>query len=605
MKNSTIYEDLNLIFARAQRTFIFLIALFVILVLYFWKVQILDYQEYWKKSEANRIRETILPYQRGFITDRNSAILAKNVGSFKASIIRENSKDFEESCRNISSLLNLDRNVLEERVNKYRSLPDFVPIVIKDNLSKIEVSRIEGRRLELPELVIQAEPKRLYPFGSLAAHIIGYLLELSPEELKTDQYKDKRLGDLVGKTGVERVYESQLKGIEGQLLEIVDNVGRRMGELARREPLPGQNIQLTLDSDLQKKAEELLQEKEGAIVVLDPKTGDVLALTSYPTFDPNKFINRFTPEEWQEIVDDPEFPLENRATRGLYSPGSLFKLVMGLGGLDSHAITDRTTYFCNGAVRIYRQPFSCWKAQGHGAMNLYSAIEHSCNIYFYQLGKKMGIDKIAHYARVLGLGQKTRIDLPGEKEGLVPDPEWKEKNRNAPWYPGETISVSIGQGPLMVTPLQIAAHTAIIANRGTKIIPHLVKSNGRISSLSYLNGQFNQENDTGIESIVFEKVIEGMWLSVNGKGTGRGAQIKGYDVCGKTGSAQLISSEQAKKLAQQKIEVKTHSWFTGFAPRNDPKIVVTVIVEYGGGGGETAAPLARNLFDLFRERYDR
>lgn len=594
-KEKPIYEDLAPLYAKTQKTFFAIGILFILLLFALWKIQILDHKKFWSLSEANRIREIILSPQRGLIKDRNGKILATNIASFQVSIIRENCQDIEESLRKISRLLDLELPVLRERIDKYRFLPGFQPIVIKDNLELPEVSRVKARQAEFPELVIQAEPKREYPHQTLAAHVIGYLQEISQEEIGQAQGK-RRPGDLVGKTGIERKYESQLVGREGRVLEIADSLGRKMGEISREEPVPGRDVKLTLDFDLQSKAEELLAGREGAAVVLNPKTGEILALASFPTFDPNKFISRFSPEEWQNLMQDPEFPLENRAIRGLYAPGSIFKLTMALGALDSRIITQWSSYYCSGSIRIYGHPFSCWFKGGHGSMNLTNGIKNSCNIYFYQVGKSMGIEEIAKYARILGMGARTGIDLPGEKEGLVPDPDWKKKARNEPWYPGETISVSIGQGPLQVTPLQIAVQTAIIANRGDTVIPYLLTDDVRDRT-----GPVKVE----IPESIFETVITGMWKSVNEEGTGRASKIQGFDVCGKTGSTQVVSTATAEKLGTKEKIVKTHSWFTGFAPRIDPEIVVTVLVEYGGMGGTTAAPLARELFSLYKENDDR
>ena len=594
MKNR-IYEDLSLLHRRANITLIVIGVLFVLILLYFWKIQILEHKKYWERSEANRIREIILPAQRGLILDRNTEILAKNVAAFKVSLIRENCRDLEKLYRKIAELLDLSVDVIRERVEKYSSLPEFQPIVIKDDLSVEEVALIESRKLELPELIIQSEPKRNYPHGTCAAHVIGYLQEVSPEDIKTENFKNKRIGDLIGKTGAEKEYESLMAGQEGKLLEIVDSLGRNKGEYSRIAPEKGKDVTLTIDLALQKKAEEILKGREGAVVVLSPSTGEILALASYPDFDPNKFINRFTPEEWIDLVNSRKFPLENRAIRGLYSPGSIFKLVMSLAALESKAITEYTTYYCSGSVVIYGHPFACWFAGGHGSVNLYNGIRHSCNVYFYQLGKKLKIDKIAHYARDMGLGKTTGVDLPGEKNGLVPDPEWKRKNRNLPWYPGETISVAIGQGPLQVTPLQIARLTAVIANRGKKIQPHLLLERPEAENESYVP----------IDKADFEKVILGMWKSTNEEGTSRRTKIIGFDICGKTGSTQVVSRDTAEELAKANIEIKTHSWFSGFAPKNQPQVVVTILIEYGGMGGATAAPLARQLFQLYRERYAR
>ncbi len=603
MENNKVYEDLILVLRRSKKIFIFIQVLTVFLLLNFWKIQVLDHKKYWEKSEANRMREIVLPSQRGLIKDRGKTILADNKASFKVSIIRENCEDYDKSCRKISRLLKIEEDVLKERIKRYESFPVFKPIVIKENLSFEEVAVIEARKLEFPELFLQAEPKRFYPFGNLAAHALGYIQELSGEEIKNGLYQQRRLGDLIGKTGVEKVYEATLVGTDGEALEIVDSMGRSKGEIAKREPEKGQNIILTLDYALQEKAEELLEGREGAVVMMDPQTGEILALASYPTFDPNKFIDRFTPEEWLDLVNSPEFPLENRAIRGQYAPGSIFKLVIDLGALELGIIDEETTFTCKGEIEIYNEPFTCWVEKGHGEMNLIQGIRNSCNIYHYQVGKKMGIDEISRYAKMLGFGAKTGIDLPGEKTGLVPDPQWKREVRKERWQPGETISVSIGQGPLMVTPLQVALYTSIIANRGRKVTPHLLNSQS-------LAGKrvFSEKDAVDIELSTFETVIQGMWEVVNKGGTGWAANVKGFDICGKTGSTQLISTEKDKEKKveeeEEEEETKTHSWFTGFAPRDNPKIVVTVIIEYGGMGGATAAPLARKLFNSYRRKYD-
>ncbi len=602
MEESSIYEELTLIQRRALKVYLAVGLLLVLLLLSFWKIQILDHKKYWRLSESNRTREVTIPCQRGLIKDRNGQILAKNVASFRASIIRENCKDFEDSCQKIARLLNLEKNVLQERIQKYKSFPLSYPIVVKDNLSFEEVSHIEARKLELPELILQLEPKRFYPHGQLAAHVLGYLQELSPEDIQSGLYPDRQLGDLIGRIGIEKQYDDLLEGTNGRILEIVDSLGRRMGEITRKDPVQGKTLHLTLDLEIQKRTEELLEGKEGSVVALDAKSGEILALASYPTFDPNKFINRFTPEEWQALIQSPEFPLENRALRGLYSPGSVFKLTMALAALESGVINEGTSFYCSGHTRIYGHPFGCWFRPGHGAMNLYSGIQNSCNIYFYQLGKRLGIEAIHRYASLLGFGSRTGVDLPGEKAGLVPSPEWKQLVKKEPWYPGETISVSIGQGPLLVTPLQVAVQTALIANRGIAVTPHILKS----TENQPLSKRDNQPKIQAVEMSPssFEKVIMGMWKSVNEGGTGRGAKISGFNICGKTGSTQVVSTAKAKELLEKDQRIKTHSWFTGFGPKDNPQIVVTVLVEYGGMGGATAAPVARRIFDLYKNKYD-
>ena len=581
-----IYEDLSPIIRRSHKIFILVQIVFVLLIFIFWKIQIIDHKKYWELSEANRLREISIPAQRGIITDRRGEILAKNIASFKVSIIRENCEDLEKSCFRIAEILNLKPDVIKQRIDKFKTLPEFHPIIIKDNLTPAEVAMIESHKLELPELLLQSEPKRNYPQGACASHILGYVQELSLSEMKLEKYRDKKLGDLIGKTGIEKKYDARLAGRGGLLIEIVDSLGRSKEQIQDRPPQPGGKIELTLDFNIQNKCEEMLDGKEGAIVVMDPRNGEVLAMTSYPDYDPNKFVNRFTPNEWLELVNSTEYPLENRATRGLYSPGSTFKPAMLLAALDSKTITKRTTFFCSGSVKIYGNDFYCWNRGGHGSVNIYESIQKSCNIYFYQLGKMMKIEKISEYARKFGFGQRTGIDLPEEKAGIVPDPDWKKRTTNNPWYPGETISVSIGQGPLLVTPLQLAVYTSHIANRGMKKVrPYL------------LMDAFDSESAAiDINADIFEDVIEGMWRSVNRGGTAWAARVEGMEICGKTGSTQVISRETAEKLAKKNIVLKTHSWFIGFAPRKAPRIAIIVLVEFGGMGGSTAAPIAREIF---------
>jgi penicillin-binding protein 2 len=600
MERNRIYEDLSLILHRVQVVSAFVGAGLLLLVFLFWKVQVLDHKKYWAMSEANRTRESVIGAPRGLVTDRNEVILAENSASFKASIIRENCRDYARTLDEVSRLLEIAPEDLKSRIAKFESLPLFWPITVKDNLDLKDVSRIESRRLELPEILVEADPRRYYPFGSLAAHVIGYMQELSLQELKSESYPDRNLGDMVGRTGVERQYESVLVGVDGRRQEIVDSQGRSRGEASREEPTPGRDIKLTLDFDLQQKATQLLEGREGAIIVLDPRTGEVLTLASFPTYDPNKFITRFSPQEWMDLINREDHPLENRAIRGLYAPGSLFKLTMAVGGLDAGVISEQTSFFCAGKANFYGRPFNCWQRGGHGTLTLTDAIRYSCNVYFYNVGRRMGIDRISEYAAMLGIGEKTGIDLPGEKEGLVPSQEWSRSNRKSDWYPGETISVAIGQGPLVVTPLQIAVHTAIIANRGRGIVPHLLAR--PLSSQGSRQGMDGGSRAAEkIKASSFETVIRGMWKSVNEEGTGRGAKVNEFDVCGKTGSTQLISRERAERLGKS---IRTHSWFTGFAPRDNPRVVVTVLVEFGGMGGATAAPLAKELFALYKEKYD-
>jgi len=599
-----IYEDLSLVRRRANTVFWVISALIFLALSYYWKVQIVDHKKFSGLAEANRTRQRALAAPRGLIRDRKGEILADNRAAFKVSLIRENIKDMESSLVAVGRLLEVDVETLRSRIEQYKDLQQFEPIVIQDGLNSVDVAPIESRRLEFPELVVDAEPQRFYPKGTLAAHVLGYLQERTPEEIRAEPDRAARAGGMVGKTGVEREYDEILKGEDGKIIEVVDSLGRVRSEKARQNPVQGGDVVLTLDYRLQAMAEEALEGREGVVVALDPQSGEILALTSFPTFDPNRFITRFTPTEWLQLTNDPLSPLENRAIRGLYAPGSIFKLVMSLGGLGFGYVTPDTIVFCSGSTVIYGAVRHCWFVPGHGPMNLADAIKNSCNIYFYTLGRRMGIDMIALAAGRLGLGKKTGVDLTGEKEGLVPSSEWKTRTLKTPWYPGETISVAIGQGQLQVTPLQIAALTALVANRGPGVRPHLFKgapAGVRAGPAADDGEGAAAAAEPPFKPAAFENVIAGMWKSVNDGGTGKGAFVEGMGVCGKTGSTQVVSRESAERLSRAGREIKTHSWFSGFAPRDHPRIVVTVLVEYGGGGGATAAPVARRIFELFNK----
>lgn len=591
-----IYEDLTTVIKRSKITLYILAGLIILVLAFYWKIQVLDHQKYWKMAEANRLRELPLTAPRGLILDRQKVILADNAPSFKVSLVREAVVDYEKTIDSLAQLLNLNREELKKRIDRYRFMPAYEPIIIMDNLKLEDVSLIEARKDEFPEIKLEVEPRRYYPFGQTGAHLLGYLQEVSVDEIRTQPEKRWRGGEMVGKSGLEKQYNDTLTGREGKILEMVDSLGRPRAEISRTEPQPGRNLELSIDFDLQRRAEELLQGREGAIVALDPRNGECLVWASSPSYDPNRFISRFSADEWLALVNDPGKPLENRVIRGLYSPGSTFKIVMALAALNEGIITENSTFYCSGAIELYNKEFNCWFRPGHGNLNLPEAIRNSCNIYFYQLGRRLSIDTIAEYARIMGLGQKTGIDLPGEKEGLVPSTDWKKRFLRQAWYPGETISVAIGQGPLLVTPLQLACLTSIVANRGFRVRPHLIKGSENSANREKINLPENS----------IEKVIEGMWRSVNSQGTGQGAHQPGFEVCGKTGTTQLISRETAERLVQRGVELKkTHSWFTGFAPRQNPEIVVTVLVEFGGMGGQTAAPIAGQIFKAYREKYVR
>lgn len=591
-----IYEDLTLVRRRARAVFLAVAAVLALVLVYYWKVQILEHRKFAGMAQANQTRMRVQAAPRGLILDRNRVILADNRASFKVSLVRERIKDPAASFARLSGLLGLDEATLRARVDLHKDLPQFEPIVVADGLRPEDIYPIESRRREFREIEVEAEPQRWYPGGTLAAHVLGYLQEPTPEEIRSRPEARLRPGQMIGRNGLERIYDDVLRGADGALYETVDSLGRVQSIRARTNPSPGEPLVLTVDVRLQRIAEQALEGREGVVVALDPATGGILALASNPTYDPNKFITRFTPAEWSQLMTDPLSPLENRAIRGLYAPGSIFKLVMGMGGLANGFIDASTSVYCSGSTEVYGSVRHCWFEPGHGAMDLDGAIKNSCNIYFYRLGQRMGIDLIAAAAGRLGLGRRTGVDLLGEKEGLVPSTQWKRTALKAPWYPGETISVAIGQGQLQVTPMQIAALTALVARRGEAMAPpHLVDGGGARTTAPAAP----EAAGAAFGRAAYESVIAGMWRSANEGGTGQGARVEGFDVCGKTGSTQTMSRESAAALARAGREVKTHSWFSGFAPRVGPRIVVTVLVEFGGGGGATAAPVAGRIFEAF------
>jgi penicillin-binding protein 2 len=453
---------------------------------------------------------------------------------------------------------------------------------------------VEAHRRDHPEIQLGPEPRRLYKYKGIAAHVLGYVAEVSEEELGRDAFPEAKSGDLVGKFGIEKVYNRQLTGKDGRRQVLVDSLGREVGLLDEIDSMVGGELQLTLDLDLQKLAERLLEERVGAIVAMDPRNGEILALASAPTFDPNSLSTRISEEDWTQLINNPDKPLQDRAIQNSYSPGSIFKLIMSEAGLEEGFISEETHVVCTGAATFYNRLFHCAVRKGHGYIDLQSAIARSCNIFFYELGRRMGISKIAQHARELGLGEKAGVDLPGEKAGVMPSPEWKLQARGTKWFAGETISVSIGQGAISVTPLQMLRAISCIATAGKLVTPHVLLRADRLQeNVRWPERQVSMSYENA------HKIRQGMWASVNNFGTGHNAAVPGFDVCGKTGTVQLISNEGRKEAQLDSSIMEDHSWFGGFASRDNPEIAVVVMIEHGGKGGIAAAPMAREIFQTY------
>lgn len=566
------------------------VAVFVFLLASFWQLQVQNQAEYSELAERNSIKSYPVLAPRGKILDRDGRVIVDNHSSFSLLLSRETLK--LEHLKPIAEGLNLDYQELLSRIERYKSRPAYQPIIIKEELTPEDLAFVEAHRDPgtFPEMELLHAQRRLYPQEGLAAHVIGYVGEISEAELNSAEFARYEPGDIIGKAGIERQYNEHLMGIDGRRQVLVDNRGRERKVLGMKEAVPGQNLQLTIDLDLQVVAELAMENRKGAVVALDPRNGEVLAMVSRPAFDPNKFATRISSRDWKEIVENPDNPLLNRAIQAQLAPGSTFKPIMALAGLETGFADDSTRVVCPGGATFYGRYFKCWRKGGHGTVDLHRAVVQSCDVFFYHLGNRMGIDTIAAYAEMVGFGKKTGIDLPQEKEGLVPSSRWKMRTFRQKWYAGETISVAIGQGALTVTPLQLAVAVGGIASGGLWYRPHLVKNQ--------TPAERPRKADLHVENI--NKVVYGMWGVVNEGGTGAQARLVGFDVCGKTGTAQLASNEFLKTTAKGR-EMKDNAWFVGFAPKNAPEIVVVALFEEGEHGN-LAAPIVR---DVIKAYYDK
>jgi penicillin-binding protein 2 len=585
-----------LIQQRLNSLFYFLICIVIILAARLWQLQIIQGTQYALKAERNRVRNIPVMAPRGTILDRNNVPLVENRPSFNVLLYRESVKDMNVTSRFIVEKLQMRPEELSARLLRNKGSGLYQPIVIKEDVGIEDISIIEAHKRDHPEIQLSPVPRRLYRYGNLASHVLGYVGEVSDEELSRDAYVGAKPGDLIGKSGVERTYNHNVTGEDGMRRVLVDSLGREVGLLGEIDSVVGGDLQLTLDRDIQVAADKLLENKVGAIVALNPRNGEILAMSSGPSFDPNSFSTRITEQQWNALINDPNRPLQNRAIQNAYSPGSTFKLIMAMAGLEEGLIKEDTHVFCTGSASFYNRMFHCWIRKGHGSVGLDLAISRSCNVFFYNLGKRMGIDRIAKRAQELGMGELTGVDLPGERSGLMPTPEWKQQVKGAKWYAGETISVSIGQGPVTTTPLQLMRAVSAIASNGRLITPHLLLRTDRPAEAS--RSQW-KEVQLPIEAEQAKRVRDGMWGSVNNWGTGHNAAIPGLDICGKTGTVQVIGNERRKEGIKDAAALEDHSWFLGFAGREDPEIAVVVFVEHGGGGGAAAAPLAREVFRAY------
>jgi len=584
---------------------VIVLILFAILFGRLWYLQIIQGGKFLMKSEENRIRLLRVKAPRGIISDIDGFALVRNRPSFNVFLIHEDVQNLQQTAQQLERLLPISQEEIIEKVKKSRR-PKFEPTLIYRDVNLKTVAYLEEHKVELPGVLVEVEPLRYNIYESGASHVVGYLGEIDEEQLKDkDAYPDARQGDLVGKSGIEKTFNLYLSGKPGGKQIEVNAHGRELGTISQKNPVPGNNITLTLNLHLQLLAEEALGDKSGAIVAINPQNGHILAMVSRPAFNPNLFAGGISSENWERLVKNPDKPLRNKTIQNHYAPGSTFKVMLGAAILQNGIVTPDTSLHCAGSIRLANALKRCWRAGGHGYVNIKQALEQSCNVFFYRAGLELGIDELAKYAKSFGFGQRTGIELPNEEPGLIPTREWKKEAIGDRWYPSETMDAAIGQGFVSVTPLQLANMVATVANGGTFYKPMLIKR------ITKANGELIHEYQPTVVGKVpvnekyLKTIRQGMWMVVNGKrGTARGSQIEEFEFAGKTGTAQVVRMGQAKDQEDLPVHLRDHGWFVCFAPIDNPQIAMAILVENGMGGSKSAAPVAKYIFERLYKPQD-
>jgi len=575
-----LYEDLRLLQSRLALLQGLVVVLMAGLVVQFWNLQVVRARHFRELAENNRSRLVTLAAPRGALVDRHGQLLVGNRPSFNVVLVPEHAEDLDRLVSRLAATLGMGEARIRERLARRQP---FRPVVVKADATLAEVAMLEARRLELPEVTIEVVPLRSYPLASAAAHALGRVGEITERQQQLAEYKDLPPGALVGQAGIESRYNRELMGKDGYRSVVVNSRGLEVAESARQPPQDGPNLTLTLDASLQAAMEDAFEGRSGSAVALDPQTGEILAMTSTPAYDPNSFTTGIEPAEWAALANDPETPLMNRVIQGSYAPGSTFKVIAATAALEEGVITPQTTFFCPGHLSVYNTVFRCMSV--HGVVDLRRAIAASCNVYFYQVGIRLEIGRLAKWAKLMGLGAPTGVDLPFEASGLMPSPEWKLRVLKTPWYSGETVSVAIGQGQVSATPIQMARVAAFIANGGRLVRPHFVRAAAQPLGPALVSKE------------TIAAVKEGM-CAVVASGTGWPARLSNVQVCGKTGSAQVVARARLERTPTVH-ELKAHGWFIAFAPADEPQIALAVLVEHGGSGAGSAAPVARRILSHF------
>ena len=587
---------------------IFFVVCFVLMAVSFWRLQIVQHAKYEEMAANNHLKAVPLRAPRGVVFDRNGRVLVENRYSFTIAIVREQIKDIDQTIARLTEVTGASEERIRDAVKRRLLEPPFRPLPVIEHATFEQVAAVTARRREMPEVIVQQVPTREYPVDSLAAHAFGYVGEVQQSQLSSTEFSKLPLqpGSIIGLTGLERYYNGDLMGTDGNRFVVVNSKGRELDVMSTENPIDGSRMQLTLDYDLQRALEDGFANAGlyGAGAILDPANGEVLAISSLPAFDPNEFAAGMDNVEWNRLNTDPLRPMTNRVLQGTYSPGSTFKIAMAVAALEEGIITPETTVYCPGHGTYYGRTFKCSRAGGHGTVDVRKALEQSCNVFFYEIGQRIEIDTIHKYAEALGLVGKTGIDLPFESDSLVPSTEWKQRTQHERWYPGETISVAIGQGAVSVTPIALATMIATVANGGTLVTPHLARAfdsgDGRGWQPLARPAPRSQIN---ISPENLQAVRDGLWRVVNAAGTGGRARIEGRDVSGKTGTAQVVSLQRRAQAAGRGVDVRDNGWFVFFAPRDNPQIAGVIFAEHGLHGS-AAAPIAKHVMETFFAKRD-
>jgi penicillin-binding protein 2 len=576
-----IREDLGPVRFRSIVLLLVVFILFGALHVRIAQLQILEGDHWRAMAENNRLRRLPLASVRGRIYDRRGHVLADNLPTWNLLLFPDEARNLDETLLFVAGLGVADAASLHMRVNQ-RGIDRLAPMVVGENLDWQQVTRIRSHQSDHPELSVVAGFRRHYPFGYATAHIVGHLRLVSEDELRSSVNLDP--STRVGAIGIESLADDFLTGQAGERWVVVSAVGRQLGVVRESPSASGKDLAVTIDAGLQQVAAEALGERAGSVVAIDPRNGAVRIMYSAPSFNPELFSGPLSSESWEELTDDPRHPLQDRSLQGTYPPGSTIKPFLALAALTDGLVTPNWTVQCTGSVVLYGHRFRCWRRGGHGKVDLEHSLEASCDVYYYQIGQRLGIDRMARWLGIFGFGQPTGIGLPSEASGLIGTPEWSRRVRGTPWYAGEAVSVSIGQGPVLATATQLARAFAALANGGRLVTPHVVVDPDQ-------SGFF----DLDLNQTHLARVKRGLELVVHGE-TGTARSLAGLPVAGKTGTAQVVRLQEGVDSKDLAPHLQHHAWFVGWAPLVDPEIVVSVVVEHGGGGGSIAAPTASSIF---------